>query len=230
MFKRSRDPYLALLEWRNTPTAGLDTSPSQRLFARRTRGAITSSEAKLAAKLPQGTWEKKVHKQAQIQLYRSGKGSTFAPLRKGEPVLVQDLRARKTQWMRGKCEGQLSKNSYTVEVDGQLLYRNRQFVKHSWNSPPLDLGCPEPELDQLPDQSDIPKDWELPSPVGSVPSMAVPNAVPKLKKPGPSSVPKVPKQKAPLDQEPPTGVPEPRVTTTRSGRISKKPERFVEQC
>ena len=231
LFKRSRDPYLALLEWRNTPTAGLDTSPSQRLFARRTRGAITSSEAKLAAKLPQGTWEKKVHKQAQIQLYRSGKGSTFAPLRKGEPVLVQDLRARKTQWMRGKCEGQLSKNSYTVEVDGQLLHRNRQFVKPSWNSPPLDLGCPEPELDQLPDQSkDIPKDRELPSPVGPVPSMAVPNAVPKLKKPGPSSVPKVPKQKAPPDQEPPTGVPEPRVTTTRSGRISKKPERFVEQC
>ena len=53
------DENLALLEWRNTSTAGLDTRPSQRLFVRRTRGAIPSSEAKLAAKLPQGTWEKK---------------------------------------------------------------------------------------------------------------------------------------------------------------------------
>ena len=25
LFKRSTDPYLALLEWRNTPTAGLDS-------------------------------------------------------------------------------------------------------------------------------------------------------------------------------------------------------------
>ena len=42
---------------------GLDTSPSQHLFARQTRGVVPSSEAKLAAKLPQGTWEKKVHRQ-----------------------------------------------------------------------------------------------------------------------------------------------------------------------
>ena len=38
LFKRSSDPYMALLEWRNTPTVGLDSSPCQRLFARRTRG------------------------------------------------------------------------------------------------------------------------------------------------------------------------------------------------
>ena len=42
LFKRSRDPYLALLEWQNTPTIGLDSSPSQRLLARRTRGAVPS--------------------------------------------------------------------------------------------------------------------------------------------------------------------------------------------
>ena len=43
LFKRSRDPYLALLEWRNTPTIGLDSSPSQRLLARRTRGQFPSA-------------------------------------------------------------------------------------------------------------------------------------------------------------------------------------------
>ena len=57
-----KDENLALLEWRNISTAGLDTRPSQRLFVRRTRGAIPSSEAKLAAKLPQGTWEKSTSK------------------------------------------------------------------------------------------------------------------------------------------------------------------------
>ena len=115
--------------------------PSQYLFACRTRGAVPSSEAKLAAKLRQGTWEK-VHRQTQIQMHQSGKRSSLTILRKEEPVLVQDLRARKTQWMRGRCEG-LSKNSYTVEVDGQLLHRNRQFLKPSWNSLPMDLGGQE---------------------------------------------------------------------------------------
>ena len=124
LFNRSRDPYLALLEWRNTPTIGLDTSLSQRLLAHRTKGVVPCSEAKLAANLPQGTWEKKVHRQAQIQMHCCGNGSSLTPLRKGEPVLVQDLRARKTQWMRGRCNGQLPKSSYTVEVDGQLLHRN----------------------------------------------------------------------------------------------------------
>ena len=36
LFKRSKDPYLALLE--NTPTIGMGSSPCQRLLARRTRG------------------------------------------------------------------------------------------------------------------------------------------------------------------------------------------------
>ena len=37
ILKRSKDPYMALLEWRNTPTEGRDSTPAQRLLARRTR-------------------------------------------------------------------------------------------------------------------------------------------------------------------------------------------------
>lgn len=51
------------------------------------------------------------------------------PLRTGQPVLVQDL--RKTEWLRGKCQGQLSDRSYAVEVEGQLLHQNRGFLKPS---------------------------------------------------------------------------------------------------
>ena len=39
------DIYLALLEWRNTPSEGLQSSPAQRMFGRRTRTLIpTTSE------------------------------------------------------------------------------------------------------------------------------------------------------------------------------------------
>ncbi|KAL5515944.1 hypothetical protein EMCRGX_G001194 [Ephydatia muelleri] len=225
LFKRSRDPYLALLEWRNTPTIGLDSSPSQRLLARRTRGAVPVSDGKLAVNMPPGNWEKKLHRQAQIQRHHSGYGSTFTPLRKGEPVLVQDLRAHKTQWMRGRCEGQLSKSSYTVEVDGQLLHRNRQFLKPSLNSPQLDLGGQDQGLDQLEDQSkEIPVNQEeMPRQVCQVPSLEVPETS------GHNSMAQRVKKKLtcpPRDQPQPT---EP-VITTRSGRIIKKPERLIEHC
>ena len=225
LFKRSRDPYLALLEWQNTPTIGLDSSPSQRLLARRTRGAVPVSDGKLAVNMPPGNWEKKLHRQAQIQRHHSGYGSTFTPLRKGEPVLVQDLRARKTQWMRGRCEGQLSKSSYTVEVDGQLLHRNRQFLKPSLNSPQLDLGSQDQGLDQLEDQSkEIPVNQEeMPRHVCQVPSLEVPETS------GNNSMAQRVKKKLtcpPRDQPQPT---EP-VITTRSGRIIKKPERLIEHC
>ena len=49
LLKRSRDPYRALLEWRNTPTAGMGSSPAQRLLARRTRAAVPTSPKKMKA-------------------------------------------------------------------------------------------------------------------------------------------------------------------------------------
>ena len=113
LFKRSADPYLALLEWRNTPTVGLDSTPCQRLFARRTRGVVPVSAWKLDPAPAQRMWEKKVERQRSIQGQAKGNGKILQPLKVGDPVLVQDLRAKKTEWMRGYCRGQLSDRSYT---------------------------------------------------------------------------------------------------------------------
>ena len=46
LLKRSQDPYIAILEWRNTPTVDLDTSPCQRLLGRRTRSVVPLKEVK----------------------------------------------------------------------------------------------------------------------------------------------------------------------------------------
>ena len=43
--KAGSDPYIALLDHRNTPTQGLSTSPSQRLMNRRTHIKIMSEPA-----------------------------------------------------------------------------------------------------------------------------------------------------------------------------------------
>ena len=133
LLKRSNDPYLALLEWRNTPTTGMGSSPVQRLFARRTRAAVPTGLKKLNPTTQAHTWEKKIYKQQKLQALRGGRN--LPPLRVGEPVLIQDVLASKTQWSRGQCRGKLSDRSYLVEVDGRLLRRNRQLLRPSKNLP-----------------------------------------------------------------------------------------------
>ena len=58
LLKRSQDLYLAILEWRNTPTAELGTSPCQQLFVRRTRSVIPVTASKLVPSFPLEMWEK----------------------------------------------------------------------------------------------------------------------------------------------------------------------------
>ena len=49
------------------------------------------------------------------------------PIQVGQPVLVL---SRKTQWNRGKFMAQLSDRSYIMDMDGQILRRNRMFLRH----------------------------------------------------------------------------------------------------
>ena len=44
------DPYLAFLDFHNTPSEGMDTSPSQRLFGRRTKTLLPTSSRLLRPK------------------------------------------------------------------------------------------------------------------------------------------------------------------------------------
>ena len=67
MLRRSKDPFWALLEWCNTPTVGLDSSPSQWFLAWRTRAAIAMATDKLLPKVQDDMWNKKVHWQEGIQ-------------------------------------------------------------------------------------------------------------------------------------------------------------------
>ena len=94
-----------------------------------------TSSAKLKQEPQVEMWEKKTGRQRQIQAQQSGKGHRLPPLQYRELVLVQDLRASKTEGLRGRCVDQLTERSYTVDVDGQLVHRNRQFIKPSSHVP-----------------------------------------------------------------------------------------------
>lgn len=47
------DPYMAILDYCNTPTQGMDSSPAQRLMNRRTRTLLPTMETLLQPRAPQ---------------------------------------------------------------------------------------------------------------------------------------------------------------------------------
>ena len=59
------DPYMGILDYRNTPTKGLDTSPAQRLMNRRTRTPLPTTKVLLQQKLVQAERVKKQTKDKQ---------------------------------------------------------------------------------------------------------------------------------------------------------------------
>ena len=67
--KSKRDPYLSLLDWRNTPTEGLNSSPAQRLFGRRTKTLLPTSNHLLKPKIPKEVEDKLTLKKAKQAMY-----------------------------------------------------------------------------------------------------------------------------------------------------------------
>ena len=76
--------------------------------------------------------EKAKQQVIQSQGYARGRRD-LPPLRLGELVLLQDVRAKKTRWSTGRCLDQFSDRSYMymVDVDGEILRRNHRFLKPS---------------------------------------------------------------------------------------------------
>ena len=61
--KDRSDAYLALLDYRNTRTQGLDTSPVQRLMSRRTKTLLPTTGRLLQPQIPDGHHEKMLSNQ-----------------------------------------------------------------------------------------------------------------------------------------------------------------------
>lgn len=83
--------FQALLDWRNTPSVGMDTSSAQRFFGRRCKTLLPSTEALLKPRfsLIADARKLRAQKEKQRQFYNRGKRS-LAPLKPGEAVRVRE--------------------------------------------------------------------------------------------------------------------------------------------
>ena len=127
-YRDGKDPWLALLDNRNTPTEGLDTSPAQRLMSRRTRTLLPTASGLLYPEVAQVTEEKIKAKREKAKYYYDRTAKKLPELEIGQEVRIAPLK-RHHPWKSGTCVEKLSDRSYLVETGSFSLRRNRQALK-----------------------------------------------------------------------------------------------------
>ena len=133
------DAYLALLTLRNTPTEDMKTSPTQRLFSRRTRTQIPSARSLLKPQVCENVEQKllaKKKKQADAYNTNTKELSTLQP---GQVVRVK----AGDKWIKSKVEEQVDIRSYKIQTEkGNKYRRNRRHLR-----PTLEQFQPQPQAD-----------------------------------------------------------------------------------
>ena len=87
-FDVGRDPQLSLLDFRNTPLEGMDSSPAQRLFSRRTRTSLPMASQLLQPQLVPDVGDKLQERKVKQALYYNRGAKVLQPLQVGDVVRV----------------------------------------------------------------------------------------------------------------------------------------------
>ena len=117
--------FQALLDWRNTPTAGIGTSPAQRLMGRRCKTLLPVAGSLLQPSFPTEDDSRKLlgTKQRQ-QFYYNKQAKPLEPLSIGDTVRMR-LPGEKT-WSPGTCTAKAGPRSFRVQVGNAIYRRNRK--------------------------------------------------------------------------------------------------------
>ena len=153
MFESGQLEFLALLNWRNTPTKGIGTSQAWRLMSRQCKTLLSMASTLLKPRYDTEAEEKAltIRRQKQEHYYnRSTK--PLKPINPGETVRMKLPGGGK--WTQGTCTAKLANRSYIVKVGGAEYRRNRRYLQKT-NGPPIheephiveEPPIPQPEAD-----------------------------------------------------------------------------------
>jgi hypothetical protein len=125
------DVYLALLDLRNTPTQGQETSPAQRCLGRRTRTLLPTTSALLKPTGISNDIKSRIqNNQHKQKAYFDRRTRDLAPLNEGQTVRMQPFVNKKGIWPKGKVIRRLDERSYEIRGENNTIYRrNRAHVK-----------------------------------------------------------------------------------------------------
>lgn len=120
------DTWLAILHWRNTPTEGLDSSPAQRLMARRLKTSLPVADSLLLPRVVDGVAEKLRWKRRIAKSFYDTAARDLPELNVGDHIRMRPLPGDRTgRWRLGQCLQRVAPRSFVVDVDGTLYRRNR---------------------------------------------------------------------------------------------------------
>ena len=155
--KKADDPYIGMLEYRNTPVTGMTYSPSQLLMSRTARTKIPAAKELLQPCVPTDVRRQLESRQRQQALYYNKGAKPLQPLKANENVR---LRQGNTWVPAVVSESANTPRSYIVTTtNGQDYRRNRRDLLQTGEPPHIISGPSqpfEPETEETPpDPSEI---------------------------------------------------------------------------
>ena len=122
-----RDPYLALLDYRNSPISGLCYSPAQMLMSRRLRSKVPAAPQLLVPSVVDAHPSLRKIQQRQKQYYDRGT-KPLPPLKQGDGVWHKQGNQRKKATVIQWCP---EPRSHWIQTERSVLHRNRQHLQKS---------------------------------------------------------------------------------------------------
>ena len=128
--KSGEDQYLALLNIRNVPTQGVDSSPAQRLMGRRTRTLLPTTQSLLEPRNPVNRHESEqlLLNQMRQAKYYNRSAHDLPVLGVGDTVRMKPFVLGQKSWNKAEVTRRLDERSYEIQSAGSTFRRNRQHL------------------------------------------------------------------------------------------------------
>ena len=138
LIKAGTDPNLAILDYRNTPTQGMTSSPAQWLMSRRTKTLLPTTQSLLLPKNIHLENEKRElwwRQQVQAEYYyRTAKD--LPSLSEGDVIGMKPFKLGNKSCPKAQVTARLDERSYTVETEhGAVYHRNWQHLTKTSEPP-----------------------------------------------------------------------------------------------
>ena len=142
LFKKCKESgtseFQVLMDWRDTPSEGMSTSPAQRFFGCRCLTLLPMIGGLLEPKYPTSQDVQDINKQkAKQKAYYDHQVKPLKPLLSGSPVRVK--LPGESKWTPAVCSGLVGPRRYQVDTDRGAFTRNRRQL----------LDAPEVEVEDI---------------------------------------------------------------------------------
>ena len=123
------DPYLAILDHRNTSTQGMESSPAQWLMNRRTKTLLPTTRELLkpCSVVPDREITALRKRQEKPAQHYNKSAKELKPLDKGDLVRMKPFVVRRKTWQKAVVKEGLDERSYAVETANGDTYRGNRF-------------------------------------------------------------------------------------------------------